>query len=412
MKTTLRTHPPAKAIAAGFLFPALVAGTAFFSASAHAQDAAKTYTLFTGADISVGQNGELHPVRDVSGGSWIIGVNGQQVIVSAANGPLSMKVTPSLKLTDVSATIANLTNDRAYTFQNDPSVRLTRSLSESATLNVGYHVAVNQAIAVSNGTIAASQMGINGAKPGGSTPAGVDDPVAKALANAQLSLDTASSSVGSDLFFRPTGGDSESFDALEVSFDVSAERRIEEPYVVAITRFHERGTGAGSFRNLVYAKALDPVSSQAQRVAFEQAGFPPGYELLGLEIHLYDRGYEVATNVAPNRVALTGDEAFDFAKAKYLGAHKNETLPATPLMGKLPGDLRKRVADGKYGETIFVRVSRDGRADEAFADPACSRRIEDPYLESIVRAIRFKPALAQGSPVDGVASLNLSRLRI
>jgi len=80
------------------------------------------------------------------------------------------------------------------------------------------------------------------------------------------------------------------------------------------------------------------------------------------------------------------------------------------VMGELPADLASHIASGKYPETVYVRVSKDGLADDAFADIACSRKIEDAYLESVVRSIRFKPALADGKPVEGVAALNLSRL--
>src|ERR1022692_970854 len=94
----------------------------------------------------------------------------------------------------------------------------------------------------------------------------------------------------------------------------------------------------------------------------------------------------------------------------YIEAHKGDTVRAVPVMGELPADLASHVASGKYAETVYVRVSKDGLADEAFTDSACSKKIEDPYLESVVRSIRFKPALADGKPVEGVASLNLSKL--
>jgi hypothetical protein len=83
-----------------------------------------------------------------------------------------------------------------------------------------------------------------------------------------------------------------------------------------------------------------------------------------------------------------------------------------PVMGELPADLQVRLEQGKYDETIYVRVSRDGLADVAYADPACTKRIDDPYLDSVVRTIRFKPALEDGRPVEGIASVNLSQLKI
>jgi hypothetical protein len=163
---------------------------------------------------------------------------------------------------------------------------------------------------------------------------------------------------------------------------------------------------------MVYAKPLEPIGSQAAHVKFEQAGFPPGYKLVGFEIHLYNRGVEVATSVAPKRKMLTSDEAFDYVKSKYLAAHKADTLPPSPVMGRLPDDLASRIAEGKYGTAFYVRVSKGGVADGAFSDAACTARIDDPYLDSVVSGIRFKPALLQGNPVEGVAMLNLTQLRI
>jgi hypothetical protein len=79
-------------------------------------------------------------------------------------------------------------------------------------------------------------------------------------------------------------------------------------------------------------------------------------------------------------------------------------------MGRPPADLPERLAQGLVAKTLYVKVSKDGTATEAFLDPACSRRAEDPYVVSLIRDIRFKPALENGVPVDGVATLTLDRL--
>ncbi len=97
---------------------------------------------------------------------------------------------------------------------------------------------------------------------------------------------------------------------------------------------------------------------------------------------------------------------------EYVSAHLKDTLPAIPAMAKLPADLPSRLAQGKYREAFYVKVSKDGLADEAYSDPACTRRIDDPYLDSVVKRIRFKPALNNGKSVDGVASLDLGKLPI
>ena len=121
---------------------------------------------------------------------------------------------------------------------------------------------------------------------------------------------------------------------------------------------------------------------------------------------------EVATNVAQNRKVLTPEQAFEYVRTLYLDSHKGKTMPAAPVMGNLPDDLAGRLSAGKYAVPVYVKVSKDGLPLGAFADPACASKIDDPYLDSVVQGIRFKPALANGEAVEGAVSINLSQLRI
>jgi hypothetical protein len=41
----------------------------------------------------------------------------------------------------------------------------------------------------------------------------------------------------------------------------------------------------------------------------------------------------------------------------------------------------------------------------------CTKKLDDPFLAAVVKGLRFKPALASGSPVDGIASVNLTHLQ-
>jgi hypothetical protein len=387
---------------------------AIMAATAGAQDAGKTYMTFTGENISVMKDGVLHPVRDVSGGSWVVSVNGEPVLVSSKEGPINMKMVPSLKFTEVFTTISKFKSERVYTFENDPSVKLTRSLNQAANINAGAHAAANQAAAAQLNSIASVTTGFNSGSANSAAGAAAHSSAVQSTLNSSQSIaDAAANSPGSDLFFREANKESGDFDALDVSFDIASGKPMDEPFIVVITKFHENGAAAGTSRNLVYAKQLDPIDAKATSVKFEQAGFPPGYQLQDIEIHLYNRGNEVATNVAPKHVSYTADEAFEYIKTTYVGSHPGATLPAAPVMiGKLPADLPGRLTAGQYAVKFYVKVSKDGLADEAFADDACSKRIEDPYLESIVKLVRFEPALAQGKPVEGTASLNLSQLRM
>jgi hypothetical protein len=378
-------------------------------------DAAKTHTLFMGADFSIGQEKGLYAVRDVIGSSWVIDIGGQTRVVSTKGGPLNIRITPVLKLSEVSATIGKLKSDRGYTTDNDPSVRLTRSQSQTAVENADHDASLNQANAVQDGTTAASQMGVNTRTTGGPGAPGPGQKAAaitQALQSAQHGVNTAASQSGSDLSVGGKQTLSQGFDAMDVEFEISSARPLHNPYVVTTTRFHPNGTKEGTVQNLVYAKSLDPIDSHPTNVHLVEGGFPYNFEPIDFQLHVYNQGVEVATNVSSKRVELTRDEAFEYVKMEYVGAHKGETLPAMPAMGRLPADLPSRLADGRYAGTFYARVSKDGLADEAYSDTACTKRIEDPYLESVVRSIRFKPALELGKPVEGTVSLDLGQLKL
>jgi hypothetical protein len=412
--------------------------------------AEKTHTLFMGADIAVNLDRDVYVVRDVVGSSWVINVNGQEKIISAKQAPLHLKITPNLKLTEKSATIGGFRREQAYTFDNDPSVRLTRAVSQSSMDNFSAQDVAdaqrdrldtmlgNPAAAVLvpsdqqfgadaimetakyDGAATHPGVGLNpsGAVPtatgstigsyfhSGATDAlGINAGLVQNSANEAATQAENGDEVGRRLV--KTG-----LDAMEVEFDISSEWTLHNPYIVNMTRFHPRNSKPGIVQNMIYAEALNPINAHPLHVHLLEGGFPFDFEVLAFEVHIYDRGVEIATNLASNRVELTRDEAFDYVKYEYIGAHGGETLPAVAAMGNLPSDLATRLATGQYSETYYVRVTKDGFAQDIFLDPGCSSRVEDDYLQSLAKNLRFKPALKKGRPVEGVAKVKLGELPI
>jgi hypothetical protein len=413
----------------------------------------KTHTLFMGADIALNLDRDLYRVQDVFGSNWVIEIHGQEKEISSKQAPVNLKITPTLKLTEVSATIVGFKRDRAYSYENDPSVKLTKGMSQSASMSAdlgavaenAQHIADTGASKNSAGQFAAADdqfsanamlttakyaysnshgTGIGGR--GGPTQSSTaptannnttgdnigEDPqtylnngIAQGNANGALNQ-TANGN-------EPTGHIATmGFDALDVEFDIRSGKPINNPYVVTMTKFRAQGAKPDMVQSLVYAESLHPIDEHLSHVKFSEKGFPFGYELVDFQLHIYNRGEEVATNIAADRVELTREEAFEYVKMEYIGAHLKDTLPASPAMGKLPADLPAHLAQGKYAQAFYVKVSKDGLANEAYSDPACTRRIDDPYLDSVVRRVRFKPALNNGKPVDGVAALTLGKLAI
>jgi hypothetical protein len=408
----------------------------------------KTHTLFMGADISINLDRDLYPVRDVTGSSWVIDINHQEKVVSAKEAPLNLKITPTLKLTEGSATIGGFKREAAYSYANDPSVRLTQGLSRASALNTDLidvarnaqariDTMQNKALGPMAGLAASdNQFGAAAllAQAGSSKgapyviPKGGFDSASFAAFIAQYAAAAASSQaktladaqqVATSAANQTTNGDepagriaTQGFDAMDIDFSISSPKPLHHPYVVTMTRFHAMNSKPGLVQNLVYAKSLDPIYSQISHVHFSEEGFPFNYELVDFQIHIYDGGKEIATNLAQDRVELTREEAFLYVKSEYIGAHPHTTLPPVAVMGNLPADLPVKLNSGKYDEKFYVKVDKDGLAIETFADEACTRPLNDPYLDFVVARVRFKPALADGHPVDGVTSLNLNKLTI
>jgi hypothetical protein len=63
-------------------------------------------------------------------------------------------------------------------------------------------------------------------------------------------------------------------------------------------------------------------------------------------------------------------------------------------------------------QLYFVKVSKDGIPLGAYADEACSRSVTDPYLQSVVKEIRFAPTLDKGKAIEGTTKLRLGDIRI
>jgi hypothetical protein len=86
-----------------------------------AGEAAKSHVLFMGADIDVQLGKDLLRVKNVAGDSFVVAKDQRPVEIPMNRGTVPMKVTPTLKLTNKTATVTALQVERAYTPQNDPN---------------------------------------------------------------------------------------------------------------------------------------------------------------------------------------------------------------------------------------------------------------------------------------------------
>ncbi len=374
----------------------------------------KTHTLFMGVDFSIEQNKELYRVQDVVGGAFVINVKGKEIRVPMNWGSIRMKVDPSLKLTESSATVTDLKGERAYTLGNDPTVKFQRGLAQSELQYADAQYAQNQALDIQQ-NVASKQINTQGMDAQNAARSSAAQNAAKAqqLSSATNVLNTANAGPGTTFLDKGNPLATEgSFDAMDVTFAVSSRKTLNHPYVVIVVQYRVTDGKPGQVGNWIYAQALDPIGREPRKIHVEQGGFPPGFELQDFQVHLYNRGEEIATTVAPKRVTLTREEAFQYVLVEYVSSHKGATLPPSPVMGKVPADLPLKLANGELKETYYIKVGTDGKASELFSDKSCSQKVDDSYLESVVKNLRFNPALANGKPVEGVAAVKLAKLPI
>jgi hypothetical protein len=337
-------------------------------------------------------------------------------------GQVNMRVTEELKITDALVTIQNLEKERTYTPGNDPERKFLREQDGGAAQALADQAEQLSAMVARNGSSSTNSIitGFSGSPVGdggsgrykimsGTTPATIaaeQAGSATALAGSTLTDPSFQAGRMEDALSK------ELFDAMRVSFVASSPTLIRNPYIVVIVQYRGPEEKSGEAHDWIYASELAPIDSQSRKVSIMGGGLTPGFTLLNCQVHLYDRGRELATTESPRRLPLTRKEAFEYVLVSYLSAHKGGNLPAAAAMGRLSPEQRARLANDQFGQPYFVKVTKDGLPAGAYSDQACTQRITDPALTALIDQVRFTPALNQGNAVEGVAKLNFNQLSL
>jgi hypothetical protein len=365
-----------------------------------------THTLYMGADVSVKRGDKMYLVRDVVGSSFVIDVDGRTVQVPMREGDVSLKISENLKLEEGLIPIENLKGERAYTPQNDPNRRFRAQAASGMVADAGSDAAVSRLRDAQE-----TQALLTNALPQ------IREAAAANAASAAAAIEPSFANTSGDLnntgYYAArlqTELAQQLFDAMEVTFDVVAPTPLRSPYVIVITRFHEKGAKPGESRSWVLAKALEPLDGAPRKVRVFQGGMPPGYEIEKFDVHLYQAGREYPTSVSPKHVALSRQEAFEYLNIQYMSAHKGATLPPKRALASLSPELRTRLDHGELADTYFLKIQKDGQPVGIFVNEACSQAASDPQLQALARELRFHPALEKGKPVEAVVKLRLREL--
>lgn len=397
----------------GLLLPALCAGlpSPVRAGEAAAPADGTKYVLYMGADLAVQQGKKFYAVEDVDGSEFVITVGGKSRFVRTRLQANNLKVDRALKLAPVSVRLDDLQGGPGYTPANDPRHKFNArsgaasgavAASDLATYNVTEITATLEQ--VKNSPVPwkerEQQLTVELDKEQGR----------QSEVNYQQATDyTSTPKMADALALELAEGN---YDLVDVSFKVSSPEPLDDPYMVVLVEFAPRGAKPGETSTLIHAKALDPIGPEPKFIRVREGGMPVGFKYLRHEVHLYNRGREVATSESSKRVELSAAEARQYLVLDHLAAHKDGTLPPEPVVGSVPASVKQRLGPDQLQRTCYAKVSKEGLLLGVYADEGVSLPLADEDLVAAFAGVLFKPALARGKPMEGVVRVRLADLTL
>jgi hypothetical protein len=388
--------------------------------SAEAPASTKAHVLFMGADLEVQRDKKYYRVEDVVGSELKIRVGSKEVLVPTRGRTTGLKVGHALKLAAASVKLDDLRSGPAYTTANDPARKAIAASGSAGGAAALQDLAQGQMVMMATAEAhAANLASIYANNPEAREEAqAAADRMRVDLREAELAAAAASQSVmyssqnsAAAHADRMQGERAEGdHDAMEVSFKVSSPTELDDPHLLVLFRFQARDARPGDEGMVIHAQSLDPIGPKPRYVRVRQAGLPRGFKYLDCEVHIFNRGLEVATDASSKRLELTREEARQYVVIEHVGANKGATVPAAAVAGTLaPGRLKELTVD-QLNRLCFAKVGADGALLGLYADEACTLQVEDAATLAIAGDVLFKPALVRGQPVAGVARLRFGGL--
>jgi len=368
--------------------------------------------IYMGADLSVQQGKNFYQVEDVDGSEFVISVGGKNKFVRTRMQSNNVKVKKELKFSPLSVQLDDMQGVAGYTPAADPRHKFNARSGAASGAK-----AASELAAYRSGEIQSALSAL------GNNPNGAD-PVRQAQLQSSLETEQANQNLadyqlGSDYSSIPSMAndlakelDEGNFDMVDVSFRISSPEPLDDPYMVVLVEFQPRGAKPGESSLLIHAKALDPIDAKPKYIRVREGGMPVGFKFLRHEVHIYNRGREVATNASSKRVELTREEARLYLVIEHIGANKGATQVAEAVRGSLSPAIRSRLRPDQLENVSYVRVSKDGVPLGVYVDESASLPVSDEDLVAAVKDAFFKPALHDGKPVDGVVRVRLGELTL
>ncbi len=187
--------------------------------------------------------------------------------------------------------------------------------------------------------------------------------------------------------------------ALTIETSLTSPETIADAYLVGIAHIRAPEEAPS---HVVFFRQIGTLSPKSKTIRIRKDNMPEGFELLDLDLHIYQEGQEIASDRSKKQFALTRDEVLEYLALERVSTHRGKTLPPAPVWALAPSALLASERPGGFDLPITVHVDAKGRLakiDESTIVPDA--------LAEIVRELLFVPALHDGVAVPGIAMINL-----
>ena len=187
--------------------------------------------------------------------------------------------------------------------------------------------------------------------------------------------------------------------AVQINMNVSSPVPVTGTYLACITRISTEREG---FSDRLFFYDLGDIGPEPRAVQILEDGFPEGYHLKSVQMHLFKNGRELATSESDKQFALTREELLEYVVLERVSMHKGETLPPAPIWSLAPASLWDAPVNADWDYPVIVEIGTKGAV--SFFD---DKQVIPGHIRAIVEELVFMPALETGVPVSAKTTVNL-----
>jgi hypothetical protein len=195
---------------------------------------------------------------------------------------------------------------------------------------------------------------------------------------------------------------------VELTFELSSSEPMDNAYILVVANYASL-TKPNEVARQISAQELSRIDSKPRRVKMTHAAAMNRLPFKKFDIALFSNGQEIATNLSEKRLALTGDQAYQFFLIEYLTSHKGATVPPTPILMTPRAEFRRQLEKTETSQTFHASVDKTGKVIALSSDTAGKEPVS-ASVKTALRNVRFMPALKQGVPVDGHLRMSVADL--